>query len=200
MHKWRRILIVLTVLVVIIGGAVCWDVYRAQVVAIDTLTYASAGKTARVDALIDGTAITNRLYNDIAPYEVIPVVAAKEEPKKEGFLKRMWDKGAGLFGQKQEDAPAPESEKAIDLHLCAQTAGEPKGFVTLIKHLKPQPARLNWKPDPRIRYGSFAARQYRISGDNYLIVARDGLDWKVTGVELTQERRKELARTCAGII
>lgn len=46
MHKWRRILILMTLLVVIVGGAVCWDVYRAQAVAIDTLTYASAGKRA----------------------------------------------------------------------------------------------------------------------------------------------------------
>ncbi|BEV09674.1 hypothetical protein ATDW_01700 [Asticcacaulis sp. DW145] len=200
MHKWRRILIIMTVLVGVVGGLVCWDVYRAQAVAIDTLTYASAGKTARVQALIDGTSITNRLYNDIAPYEVIPVATPSPSKEKEGFLQRMWDKGASLFGGRSKSTPEPEAQKTIDLHLCAQTAGEAQGFVTLLKHLKPQPARLNWKPDPRIRYGSFAARQYRISGDDYLIVSRNGLDWKVTGVELSQSRRKELARTCAGII
>jgi hypothetical protein len=200
MHKWRRILIVLSVLVVVIGGVVCWDVYRAQAVAIDTLTYASAGKVSRVEALIDGTSITNRLYNEIAPYEVIPVAAPKPAEHKEGFLKRMWDKGASLFGGKPKSAPEPEPQKTIDLHLCAQTAGEPQGFVTLLKYLKPQPAKLNWKPDPRIRYGSFAARQYRISGDDYLVVSRNGLDWKVTGLELSVARRKALARTCAGII
>ncbi|ADU11749.1 hypothetical protein [Asticcacaulis excentricus] len=200
MHKWRRILIVLTVLVVVIGGLVCWDVYRAQVVAIDTLTYASSGKVSRVEPLIDGTSITNRLYSDIAPYEVVPVAAPKPAEQKGGLLQRMWDKGASLLGGKQKPAPEPEPEKTIDLHLCAQTAGEAQGFVTLLKYLKPQPAKLNWKPDPRIRYGSFAARQYRISGDDYLVVSRNGLDWKVTGLELSVARRKALARTCAGII
>ncbi|BBF81251.1 hypothetical protein [Asticcacaulis excentricus] len=200
MHKWRRILIVLSVLVAVIGGVVCWDVYRAQAVAIDTLTYASAGKVARVEALIDGTSITNRLYNEIAPYEVIPVAAPRPAEHKEGFLQRMWDKSASLFGSKPKPALEPEPQKTIDLHLCAQTAGEAQGFVALLKYLKPQPAKLNWKPDPRIRYGSFAARQYRISGDDYLVVSRNGLDWKVTGLELSVARRKALARTCAGII
>lgn len=200
MHKWRRILIVLAVLVVVIGGLVCWDVYRAQVVAIDTLTYASSGKVSRVKPLIDGTSITNRLYNDIAPYEVIPVASPKPVEQKGGLLQQMWDKGASLFGGKPKPASEPKPEKTIDLHLCAQTAGEAQGFVTLLKYLKPQPAKLNWKPDPRIRYGSFAARQYRISGEDYLVVSRNGLDWKVTGLELSVARRKALARTCAGII
>ncbi|MFT3997744.1 MAG: hypothetical protein QM667_10080 [Asticcacaulis sp.] len=199
MHKWRRILIVSTILVAVIGGAVCWDVYRAQAVAIDTLTFAAAGKTTKLEPLIDSTAITNRLYTDIAPYEVIPEAPKTKPARETGFLQRMWDKGASLFTKKAEAAPI-EAPKPIDLHLCAQTAGETAGFSALIKHLKPQPARLNWKPDPRIRYGSFAARQYRISGGDYLIVARDGLDWKITGVELTEARRKEMARTCGGII
>jgi len=200
MHKWRNILIFMGIAVVLIGGVVCWDVYRAQSVAIDTLTYASAGKTGKLESLIDGTAITNRLYADIAPYEAVPEAPkAVEAEKKEGFLRRMWDKGTSLF-HKTPEAVAVDAPKPIDLHLCAQTAGETRGFSTLIRHLKPVPARLNWKPDPRIRYGSFAARQYRISGGDYLIVSRDGFDWKVTGVELTEARRKELARTCAGII
>jgi len=200
MHKWRNILIFMGIVVVLVGGIVCWDVYRAQTVAIDTLTYAAAGKSAKLEPLIDGTAITNRLYADIAPYEVVPETPKADEPKKkEGFLQRMWDKGASLF-QKAPKAEAVDAPKPVDLHLCAQTAGEATGFSTLIRHLKPVPARLNWKPDSRIRYGSFAARQYRISGDDYLIVSRNGLDWKVTGVALTEARRKELARTCVGII
>jgi hypothetical protein len=120
MHKWRRILIIMTVLVGVVGVLVCWDVYRAQAVAIDTLTYASAGKTARVQALIDGTSITNRLYNDIAPYEVIPVATPSPSKEKEGFLQRMWDKGASLFGGRSKPTPEPEAQKTIDLQQQAR--------------------------------------------------------------------------------
>ncbi|MDC7683011.1 hypothetical protein PQU92_06970 [Asticcacaulis sp. BYS171W] len=200
MHKWRRYLIVSAILLAVIGGVVCYDVYRAQSVAIETLTFAGKPDLNRLEALIDGTAITNSLYKDIEPFEAAPQSPPADPKRKRGFLNRIFDQGAALIIRKKREPDAPPL-KGPDLHLCAQAAGEPEGFATLIRHLKPTPVKTGWKPDPRIRYGSFNARQYNISGDSWLVVAREGLlDWKVKGVKLTDAQKRQVARTCVGII
>lgn len=201
MHKWRKYLIIFGLLVIVGGGVVCYDVYRAQSVAINALNYAKARDLDRLQSLLKTNAITNSLYKDIEPFAVVEEAPAPE--RKKGFLGRMLDKGNELIGRKPEEAPAPV--KGPDLHVCAQTLGEAKGFAALMTHLRPLPVKGGLSPDPRIRYGGINARQYLIrdtaAGGQYLVVSRAGLlDWKISGVRLTEDTRRDLARTCAGAL
>lgn len=204
MSRWRGRLIGLGVLVVMVGGVVCYDVYRAQTVARDVIRHAEAGRTSELSALIRPSAITDRLYRDSEGLVEEPVVTVDEAPKK-GVFKNLWDKSKNLVGMGDEVVPVAEAPAPLDLHLCTQTLGEPKGFSTLIRSLKPQPVTSGFRPDPRIHYGALNTRQYLIRQNgkdaHYLMISRTNLlDWQVTGVRLSENVRKQITRTCLGVI
>ncbi|WP_140984276.1 hypothetical protein [Asticcacaulis tiandongensis] len=205
MSRWRGRLIGLGVLVVMVGGVVCYDVYRAQTVARDVIRHAEAGRTSELSALIKSSAITDRLYRDSEGLIEAPVLTVQESAPKKGVFKNLWDKSKNLVGMGDEVAPVVEASAPLDLHLCAQTLGEPKGFSTLIRSLKPEPVTSGFKPDPRIHYGALNTRQYLIrqngKDSHYLMISRTNLlDWQVTGVRLSENVRKQITRTCLGVI
>lgn len=205
MSKWRGRLIGLGVLVVMVGGVVCYDVYRAQTVARDVIRHAEAGRTSELSALIKSSAITDRLYRDSEGLIEAPVLTAQEDVPKKGVFKNLWDKSKNLVGLGDEMTPVVEAPAPLDLHLCTQTLGEPKGFSTLIRYLKPEPVTSGFRPDPRIHYGALNTRQYLIRKDgneaHYLMISRTNLlDWQVTGVRLSENVRKQITRTCLGVI
>jgi hypothetical protein len=198
MSKRRRILILGTLLVVTIGAVVCYDMYRAQTVAITVLDEARLGRVSSLTPMLSSDSITNRLFKDIEPFaQTIPLVQA---PKEKGFLNRMLEEGSKVLGLKPK---VVESKPDIgpDPHVCAQLLGESKGFSTLIKTLKPDPVKRGLLPDARIRYGGLNARQYMISKGNYLVVSRRNLlDWHITGVVLTEPVKRKIAQTCVGAL
>lgn len=204
MNRWRGRLIGLGVLAVIAGCVACYDIYRAQTIARDVIRHAEAGRTTELSALIKSSAITDRLYRDSEKLVEEPVVTVDEAPKK-GVFKSLWDKSKNLVGLGEEAEVVAEAPAPLDLHLCTQTLGEPKGFSTLIRYLKPEPVTSGFKPDPRIHYGALNTRQYLIrqNGDDahYLMISRINLlDWQVTGVRLSEKVRKQITRTCLGVI
>jgi|GEM_PF-2432197 len=210
MKTGRGRLIAGLVLLVIIGGLVCYDIYRAQTVARNVIRYAEAGQVTRLSALIKPSAITDRLYRDSEPLAeamVAPVEPAPQKTVKKGFLSKLWARSKTLvgLGHRPEAPPAEAPPPPPDLHLCTQTLGEAKGFAILIRSLKPAPVGSGLRPDPRIRYGAFNTRQYLMTQTGpeaqYLLVSRTRLlDWQVTGVRLSEGVRKQITRTCLGVI
>lgn len=200
MRKW----IWLLVLLVVGAGVVGYDVYRAQSVAVETIRLAEAGRAADLAGLIRSSAITDKLYRDTEPLVEEPV-PVEEVVTETGFWGGLWNRGKSLIGQKDEEKAPEPPPLPLDLHMCAQTLGEPQGFADLIRYLKPQPVSPGLKPDPRVSYGSFNTRQYLIRQNggeaHYLLISRTNLlDWQVTGVRLSENVRRQIARTCLGVI